>query len=127
MKLKLDENLGERGAALFRDAGHDVATVASQQLSSAGDRQLITACAAEGRCIVTLDLDFSNPLVFRPWEYAGIAVLRLPSKPNDMDLWIACRTLTGALARAEIIGKLWIVERGRIREYRPDRPEPEDH
>jgi hypothetical protein len=120
MKLKLDENLGERGASLFRQAAHDVATVAAQRLTSAPDRQLIAACAAEGRCLVTLDLDFSNPLLFHPWDYAGIAVLRLPPRPRDTDLWLACRTLVGALSQADITGKLWIVERGRIREYRPE-------
>jgi hypothetical protein len=35
MKLKLDENLGIRGRALLSDAGHDVATVASQSLEKA--------------------------------------------------------------------------------------------
>jgi hypothetical protein len=29
------------------------------------------------------------------------------------------------LARETITGKLWTVQRGRIREYRPDRPEEE--
>ena len=109
----------------MRRAGHDVATVVQQQLTSAGDRQVIAACTAEGRCIVTLDLDFSNPLIFQPWDYAGIAVLRLPPRPKDTDLWIACRTLIGALSDGDVSGKLWIVERGRIREYRPERPEPE--
>jgi hypothetical protein len=36
MKLKGDENPGQRGAVLFREAGHEVATAAEQQLISAG-------------------------------------------------------------------------------------------
>jgi len=35
---------------------------------------------------VTQDLDFANPLVFKPEDYAGIAVLRLPSHPAAADL-----------------------------------------
>lgn len=119
MKLKLDENLGQRGAELFRAGGHDVATVWEQNLTSASDRQVIAASHSEGRCLVTLDLNFSNPLRFPPWEYSGIAVLRLPSKTTDEDLFAVCQTLVNALARGDITGKLWIVERGRVREYRP--------
>ncbi|WP_295443347.1 DUF5615 family PIN-like protein [uncultured Thiodictyon sp.] len=61
MKIKLDENLGQRGAEIFRTAGHDVETVASERLSGATDRELIGICRREDRCLVTLDLDFSNP------------------------------------------------------------------
>ncbi len=66
MKLKLDENLGNRGAELFRAAGHEVATVSEQLLTSASDEKLINTCHAEQRCLITLDLDFSNPLRFAP-------------------------------------------------------------
>jgi hypothetical protein len=120
MKIKLDENLGDRGVALFRAAGHDVATVPQQNLSGASDHDLIDVCRREGRCSVTLDLDFSNPLVFKPWKYAGIAVLRFPSRSLDTELWEACEVLVSGLSVAPISGQLWIVQGGRIREYRPE-------
>lgn len=120
MKLKLDENLGSRGTALLRQAGHEVSTVSEQGLCSEPDKTVIAACRAEQRCLVTLDVDFSNPLLFRPGEYSGIAVLRLPSKPTMNDVIDAIQTLIGGLARSEIQGKLWIIQRGRIREYQPE-------
>jgi predicted nuclease of predicted toxin-antitoxin system len=125
MKLKLDENLGERGATLLRAVGHEVATVAEQQLTSAPDRVVIAACHAEQRCLVTLDLDFSNPLQFPPGQYSGIAVLRLPPRTTDEHRFGACRTLIDGLAQREIRGKLWIVQRGRIREYESNRDDPD--
>jgi predicted nuclease of predicted toxin-antitoxin system len=117
VKLKLDENLGKRGYDLLQSAGHDVMTVQQQNLTSATDVDLIQVCQTEQRCLVTLDLDFSNPLRFNPREYSGIAVLRLPSKPSSQDLEDAVRTLVGGLERESIQGQLWIVQRGQIRIY----------
>ena len=120
MKLKLDENLGRQGIQLCIAAGHDTATVLDQGLTSAPDPRVIEVCREEGRCLVTLDLDFSNPLIFDPHKYAGIAVLRLPKKACHEDLLDAVRTLLAGLALREIAGQLWIVDRGRIREYQPE-------
>jgi predicted nuclease of predicted toxin-antitoxin system len=117
MKLKLDENLGKMTASLFQSGGHDIQTVQDQGLSGAADRKVIAACHSEQRCLVTLDLDFANPLVFNPAEHAGIAVLRLPAKPSHEDILDTCNTLIAGLVKEDIMGRLWIVQRGRIREY----------
>ena len=119
MKLKLDENLGRRCIDLLTAAGHDVATVAAQSMSGAEYRDLIEACREEDRALVTLDLDFSNPLSFPPHLYAGIAVLRLPSQPSYPSLVAIVRTLIDALKKEQLKGRLWSVEGNRIRVYQP--------
>ncbi len=124
MKLKLDENLGQRGRRIVQKAGHDVATVSSQGLSGARDEQLIQHCAAEERALVSLDLDFANPLRFLPSRYRGIAVLRLPAKPSAAHLDALVNTLVAALHQDDLAGRLWIVEVGRLRVYQePDAEE----
>ncbi|OGV67207.1 MAG: hypothetical protein A3K19_26185 [Lentisphaerae bacterium RIFOXYB12_FULL_65_16] len=119
VRVKLDENLGTCAAALCREAGFDVATVHGQGLSGASDRELIKVCQSENRCLVTLDLDFSNPFLFNPREHAGIAVLRPPRNPAKDDLLATVRTLVQALRGDSIRGKLWSVQKARVREYLP--------
>jgi predicted nuclease of predicted toxin-antitoxin system len=122
VKLKTDENLGPRCVAVLRAAGHDVATVKEEGLASASDRDVIGASHAEGRCLVTLDLDFANPLQFVPAQFSGIAVLRLPPRATANDLVEVTETLATALQTADVRGKLWVVQRGRIREHAPEGP-----
>jgi predicted nuclease of predicted toxin-antitoxin system len=119
LRLKTDENLGQQAAVLLRNAGHDVATVPEQELCRTPDRALIEICRQEARCLVTMDLDFNNPLLFNPVDYPGVAVLRLPARPTPQDLLDVLHTLVGALSQRQITGRLWIVQRGRIREYQP--------
>ena len=117
MKIKLDENLGPSIARLFADAGHDVCLVIEQGLGGKSDSVVIEVCRSEGRCLVTLDLDFGHILNFPPSRYAGIAVLRLPEPVGRRDLAETARTLLDALNRRNIDRKLWIVSKGRVREY----------
>jgi predicted nuclease of predicted toxin-antitoxin system len=119
LKVKLDENLGNRTIELFRETGHEVATVSGQGFGGSTDDGLIEACRAEGRVLVTLDLDFSNVLRFPPEQYAGIAVLRVPHPVELGTIRERVRVLLRASEREDLSGRLWIVEQDRIREYTP--------
>ena len=73
-----------------------------------------------------MDLDFSNPFVFPPEDYARIAVIRLPRRPTPEDLYTAVGTLVTARERDLIEGKLWIIERHRVGQYLPEDDGGED-
>lgn len=118
--VKLDENLGTRGQELLKRAGFDVSTVPEQNLSGASDLQLIQVCKNENRCLVTLDLDFSNPIRFPPQEYAGIVVLRCTARIIYPQILEALAIFSrAAIARNSLAEKLWIVSPHQIREYAP--------
>ena len=119
MKLKLDENLGLESKTILSAFGYDVCTVREQNLCSSSDQNLAAVCKKEQRCLVTLDLDFANPLLFQHSDYFGMAVLRLPNKPSATDLIDTLKTLAQALSTENISGKLWIVQKNKIRLYKP--------
>ncbi len=119
MRFKLDENLGRRTAGLFRETGYDTATVFGQKLNGASDNDVLAVCVEENRVLVTLDLDFANPLRFDPALTPGIAVLRVPALPSWADLDEPARLLLAQLSVASIAGRLWVVARGRVRQYEP--------
>jgi hypothetical protein len=73
-----------------------------------------------------LDLDFSNPFSFPPQENAGIVVLRLGRKALASQLFSLVERFVSALERQSPVGKLWIVDPTRIREYSPDDDLPDD-
>lgn len=117
MKVKLDENLGEAGTAFLTGAGIDVATVAEQHLLSAPDADIVRVCTAEGRCLVTLDKDFSDPVRYPPRQFAGIVVVRLPGRFQLPLLERALALVVEAARTSDVNGRLWIAEVDRVREY----------
>ena len=60
MKVKLDENLPARLVPILHQHGHDVDTVPDEHLSGRPDTEIWQATSAEGRFLITQDLDFSD-------------------------------------------------------------------
>ena len=118
MRLKLDENLGPDIARLFRSAGHDVHTVPEEGLNGAADSKIAAAAIAEGRILMTLDLDFANPLRLPPQGTPGVVVLR-PSQPLMELIFQVASEVLPFLEKESPEGKIWIVEVGRIRIHSP--------
>jgi predicted nuclease of predicted toxin-antitoxin system len=122
MKFKLDENLGSRTAELIAALGHDVETVYQEKLNGIRDELLLQSCVSEGRCLITLDLDFADILHFPPRNTAGIAVLRPPRTASLSILTSLVRSLLTALQSESIAGRLWVVEIGRVRVHEEPQP-----
>jgi predicted nuclease of predicted toxin-antitoxin system len=114
MRLKLDENLDVRLATWLASIGHDAQTVRDEQLSGAPDEDFFVAARHEHRCLITLDLDFSDPFRFPPTDSAGTVVLR-PPVPSMPLIRLLLEQAIAHTAVESPEGKIWIVEPGRVR------------
>jgi predicted nuclease of predicted toxin-antitoxin system len=77
MKLKLDENLPESLVPELSLLGHDVDNVRLEGLSGQSDPSIWRAAQAEGRFLITQDLDFSDVRQFKPGTHHGLMLVRL--------------------------------------------------
>jgi predicted nuclease of predicted toxin-antitoxin system len=112
MKFKIDENLPIEAAALMQEAGHDALTVHHQNLRGEPDSKLREICAAEGRALVTMDLDFSDLRTYRGTP--GCILLRLRRQDRSHVLEMLNQAVP-LLQRETLANCLWIVEEGRVR------------
>ena len=114
LRLKLDENLPRRIEPALRGLGCDVETAVSEGLAGASDPDLLAACQAEDRVLVTLDLDFADIRAYPPGSHRGVWVLRPATQVFASVLNVA---LAGVrLAAVErTTGQLWVIDEKRVR------------
>jgi predicted nuclease of predicted toxin-antitoxin system len=79
LPVKLDEHLGKITLQVLREASYDVDTVLGERLSGSTDEQLWSRVVADGRFLITLDLDFSDVRRFRPGTHPGNLLIRARS------------------------------------------------
>lgn len=91
--VKLDEHLSRSHAAFLREQGYAADSVHDEGLSGAADGLLWQRVAAEGRFLITLDLDFSDIRRFVPGPDSGILLIRAKSRSRQAVLEILRRVL----------------------------------
>ena len=112
MKFKIDENLPIEAATLLQAATHDALTVHDQNLRGQPDPKLREICVAEGRALITFELDFSDLRTYRGTP--GCILLRLHRQDRDHVLK-TLQQVVPLLQRETLTNSLWIVEEGRVR------------
>lgn len=104
MKLKLDENLPESLVGELEGLNHSADNVRQEGLAGCSDPDVRAATQAEGRFLLTQDLDFSDVRQFQPGTHSGILLVRLPDagrleltrriagifRTEDVESWPGC-------------------------------------
>jgi hypothetical protein len=103
VKFKLDENLPERVRDALTAQGLDAHIVPQEGLSGARDDAVLQACIAEGRILVTLDLDFADICAYPPGSHPASGCFVRQSRPFGPWrpwCWQACVCRRRSLCRA---------------------------
>ena len=103
MRLELDENVPSRAIEVFAQHGHDVdTTVREEGFAGRSDGEIWEAAKADGRLLVTQDLDFSDIRRYRPGTHPGLLIVRLREPganelvrqlgavAGDLSTWAGC-------------------------------------
>jgi hypothetical protein len=125
MRFKLDQNLDRMTAEPLIEAGHDLKTAEEQSLQRTDDPTIAALCKAEGRCLITADVGFGQIIDYPPDQYAGLIVLSHP-RPTRSAMRALVEQIRVACAEESPVGRLWIVEPGRIRIHLPTGTSPGD-
>jgi predicted nuclease of predicted toxin-antitoxin system len=114
LKFKLDENLPDLVRQSLTALGFDAHTVAEEHLAGAPDDEVLQACVAEDRILITLDLDFSDIRAYPPGSYPGIWVLR-PSKQTFKAIEALVQAGLRVATIERVPGQLWVIDEKRVR------------
>jgi hypothetical protein len=100
VRIKLDENLPAALVPLLAALGHDVATVPAEGIAGEDDGVVWRAAQADGRFLVTQDLDFSDARKYAPGTHHGLLLVRLPQPGR-----IALQDRVASLFRGEAVDR----------------------
>jgi len=83
MRFLADAGISPRTAEFLRRAGHDVAHVRDLAMQRASDKSIADRARAEGRVVLTFDLDFGAILALGVVDRPSVVILRLSDERAD--------------------------------------------
>jgi predicted nuclease of predicted toxin-antitoxin system len=118
MKLKLDENLSRHLKPMLTLLEHNVLTAADEGLLSQSDVVVARASMAEGRMLLTLDLEFGDLRKHPPGNHPGIVLFR-PRSYGPLSVNRFVEEFIRETDLSELEGCVVLVEPKRVRVRRP--------
>jgi len=103
-----------RAVAHLTAAGHDAVHAHSIGLATAADSAILEAARADGRIVVTADLDYPRLLALRRADSPGVILFRGGSYSDQEMLGLLDRVLARA-AELQLERSITVVDRSRIR------------
>lgn len=115
MRITLDENLPAGLVPLLVGLGHEADTVPTEGIAGKDDDVVWRMAQADGRFLVTQDLDFSDVRRYTPATHHGLLLVRLPKpgrtallervaslfRTEAVDTWAGC-PVTATLTKVRV-------------------------
>ncbi|HLN27528.1 MAG TPA: DUF5615 family PIN-like protein [Gemmataceae bacterium] len=116
MHFLIDASLPRSSAPLVQSHGHLATDVHAIGLGSAADQDIAAYAQTNQLAIMPRDFDFADVPNYPPDQYAGFAVISLPSSATAPTILnVVDALLRQAQTLNHLPGRLAIVEAGRIR------------
>jgi predicted nuclease of predicted toxin-antitoxin system len=117
LKFLIDMPVTPQAVVRLEAAGHGAVHASTVGLSSALDTRILEVARAEGRVVVTADLDYPRLLAIHKAEAPGIILFRGGSYSDDEMLGLLARVLTRA-EELDLEHSITVIDRHRIRRRR---------
>lgn len=114
MNLLLDMGLAPRTADFINRLGHDAIHLRDRGRAKATDREIVHLAAAEGRAVVTFDLDFPRIIVLQRLSQPSVVLFRLERFTTDRINQLLAELLQKHEGQL-IAGAILVVDAERIR------------
>ena len=115
MRILIDENLSPRLCEGLRGLGHDAVHVVEVGLQSASDSAVLARALAEGRIVLSADMDFGSALAASRANKPSVIVIRRSADRRVDDLLALLKSNLADLADALEDGSVVVFDRDRIR------------